>query len=112
MTTPDSLWAEIAPLVVLPGGSRPLMRFCDGKLCNIDCPGVVPIPRSLSAALAAMGEMGYDVQIRVWNGRTEVIIYKPPMRYRTSRDQATPEAVWGMTYETILKALGAKEREA
>lgn len=128
--TPDDLWAEIASLVVLPDGGHPLMEPCmvqkpngmtlagawyevepcsKSPTCKCHGTGLAPIPRSPLAALAAMGETGHDVQIRVWNGRTEVIIYKPPMRYRTSLGQVTPDAIQIVTYETILKALGAKE---
>ena len=102
--TPDSLWAEIAPLVVLPSGSRPLMQDsapCKDRGCEVHVGGVgvVPIPRSLPAALAALPRMGPGV-------RTAWVKAERSTAYPFSADSFEV-----LVLSTILKAL-KKERDA
>ena len=132
--TPDSLWATLAPLVVLPDGSRPLMEPCPGvgdfwcfyihggiscEICRST--GRVPIPRSLSAALAAMGAMGW--QYEIIGGATargpamRLLIVTPDGFYGEcgcSPDEAgivmDANAAEFAVYEAIPFALGVKEK--
>ena len=127
MTTPDSLWAEIAPLVVLPDGSRPLMGPClnwrhsEEALARATADScfhchdtaLVPIPRSLPAALAAIRALRWGYQVTSLNESNSVrvdIWYEDgrsgnPISHSADTEE---QAVYG----GMLEAMEKKERDA